>query len=112
MYLYVILLLLPSVFTFRLEHLNQEGKYFKFQPNIVNNPESPISPQDACTSLPDGLKFDCHPEEGTTEETCNGRQCCWFPRQLKQGVNATANPLDVPWCYFPSTHPGYRIVFR
>lgn len=109
MYLYIILLLVSSVFTFNLEHLNQEGKHFKYQPNIVNNPESPISPKDACT-LPDGMKFDCHPEEGTNEQTCNGRQCCWFPRESKQGVNATANPLDVPWCYFPSTHPGYRIV--
>ncbi|KAM9481823.1 sucrase-isomaltase, intestinal [Clarias gariepinus] len=41
-------------------------------------------------------RFDCHPGESATEDSCTKRGCIWQPTNLN----------GVPWCYFPMDY-GY-----
>ncbi|XP_061072796.1 sucrase-isomaltase, intestinal [Conger conger] len=43
-------------------------------------------------------RFDCHPEERATEETCKARGCIWEP----------FDSSPIPWCYYPRDH-GYAV---
>ncbi|KAG9338719.1 hypothetical protein JZ751_025388, partial [Albula glossodonta] len=48
--------------------------------------------------LPLDERFDCHPEEHSSEEKCTQRGCIWEEVPV-QGV---------PWCFFPSDY-GYKV---
>ena len=68
-----------------------------------------------CSDFEPSQKFDCHPEAGANEKTCQSRGCCWFadPKRRKPivaGENDTQTPVDVPYCYFPRNYPGYSIT--
>ncbi|XP_066565478.1 sucrase-isomaltase, intestinal isoform X2 [Amia ocellicauda] len=41
-------------------------------------------------------RFDCYPEEGSSEEACKARGCIW----------ETSSTAKVPWCFFPQDY-GY-----
>lgn len=60
------------------------------------------------TEVPDELKFDCHPENGTSEERCLARGCCWHE------TNAEWSPVpSVPSCSFPDIYGhGYEEISR
>lgn len=73
-------------------------------PNILHNPPAQLEPNDACSDLPDNLKFDCHPEQGASADSCNSRRCCWFPKETN------ASKISIPFCYYPINYPGYRIT--
>ena len=65
-----------------------------------------------CDITVDSLKFDCHPEEGTTKEKCEARGCCYKPVVSKSRVKSPQtreNPMGVPWCYYPSDYQGYSV---
>ncbi|XP_033207449.1 lysosomal alpha-glucosidase-like [Belonocnema kinseyi] len=60
-----------------------------------------------CSNVLDNFKFDCHPEDGATQLSCLGRNCCWNPtvdlKHLPQGQD-----LDVPSCYYRSDWQPYK----
>ena len=65
--------------------------------------------QDTCAAeVADDEKFDCNPEEPTTEEICLARGCCWN-NSVADMKGQNHNPLGVPYCYFPANYEGYRV---
>ncbi|GLH03610.1 uncharacterized protein GBIM_09481 [Gryllus bimaculatus] len=61
-----------------------------------------------CSSIPNAMKFDCYPEEGSTEDKCKKRGCCWAPAGKSQTENSSL-PLDVPYCFYPQGFGGYTV---
>jgi lysosomal alpha-glucosidase len=62
-----------------------------------------------CDQSSDVARFDCYPEDGSTQETCQGRKCCW--RQASQQSNSTGfRDVNVPYCYYPSDFPTYEVT--
>ncbi|ESP01428.1 hypothetical protein LOTGIDRAFT_212916 [Lottia gigantea] len=57
-----------------------------------------------CYIVDDGKKFDCHPEAGTTKETCEARGCCYYPVK-----KYNENPPGIPYCYYPLNYPSYTV---
>lgn len=56
-----------------------------------------------CSNIRNVDRFDCYPEQGSNQQTCEARGCCWSP--------PTVRPFtDVPYCYFPTNYGGYRYV--
>ncbi|GIY52234.1 hypothetical protein CDAR_606791 [Caerostris darwini] len=56
-----------------------------------------------CTGISDLEKFDCHPEDNVSEESCLQRGCCY------QAKKVTFPPLNVPYCFYPSNYNGYSV---
>jgi hypothetical protein len=56
-----------------------------------------------CSDDADSKRFDCYPDQGAAEETCESRGCCW-----KDAKNY-AIPLNVPYCFYPKNF-GYALV--
>ncbi|CAF1330547.1 unnamed protein product [Adineta ricciae] len=67
-----------------------------------------------CEQSVDLARFDCHPDDGASQERCEARKCCW--RLPIQHTNSTEKhrksfqDISVPLCYFPSDFPAYSIV--
>ena len=67
-----------------------------------------------CEQSMDLARFDCHPDDGASQERCEARKCCW--RLPMQQANSTEKhrtsfqDIDVPLCYFPSDFPTYSVV--
>jgi hypothetical protein len=63
-----------------------------------------------CDQPSDIARFDCHPEDGSTQDKCEARKCCW--RQAVQQKNLTdfRDEPNVPYCFFPSDYPAYELV--
>ena len=54
-----------------------------------------------CSGIPENDRFDCHPGEGASQQTCQERGCCWVPaKDLDEGV---------PHCYYPRDFPTYQM---
>ncbi|XP_070566660.1 sucrase-isomaltase, intestinal-like isoform X2 [Ptychodera flava] len=55
----------------------------------------------ACpATIRDAERYDCHPEDGVTEEKCLARGCCWQPAESDD---------KAPWCYYPEVY-GYEVI--
>ena len=63
-----------------------------------------LSVQDQCPNIPNELRFDCHPEENSNQETCEKRGCCW---NVPQGLSV---PLNIPYCYYPRNYSLYQYL--
>lgn len=62
-----------------------------------------------CDQPSDVARFDCHPEDGATQERCEARKCCWkSPIQHLKSQNL--NDISVPLCYYPSDFPNYEVT--
>jgi lysosomal alpha-glucosidase len=62
-----------------------------------------------CDQPSDVARFDCHPEDGATQERCEARKCCWkSPVQHSKSQNL--NDISVPSCYYPSDFPNYEVT--
>lgn len=55
-----------------------------------------------CDQPIDVARFDCHPEDGATQERCEARKCCWKSKN--------SNEISVPICYYPSDFPNYEVT--
>ncbi|XP_022103478.1 lysosomal alpha-glucosidase-like isoform X2 [Acanthaster planci] len=54
-----------------------------------------------CSGIYSSYRFDCHPEEGATQQECQRRGCCWLAsKNLDEGV---------PYCFYPSDFPTYQM---
>ncbi|CAG0893077.1 unnamed protein product [Cyprideis torosa] len=63
---------------------------------------SPPEPSQ-CEDVPEERRFDCYPQDGGSEESCEKRGCCWRPAE--DGAR-----MSVPWCYYPQLYNGYFYV--
>lgn len=73
-------------------------------PNPINSGEFPDHSSVArrgC-NLPVEKRFDCARDRAVTQAECEDRGCCYWP--LLQ--SAYSGP---PWCFYPSSYPGYRM---
>ncbi len=67
-----------------------------------------------CEQSLDVARFDCHPDDGQTQDRCEARKCCW--RLPIQQLNFTEKyrtgfrDVNVPYCYYPSDFPTYEIT--
>jgi hypothetical protein len=62
-----------------------------------------------CDQSSDVARFDCYPEDGSTQQACEARKCCW--KAPFQPSNLTGLPqVDVPYCYYPSDFPTYEVT--
>ncbi|KAK0082860.1 hypothetical protein PV325_009722, partial [Microctonus aethiopoides] len=65
-----------------------------------------------CRNVPKELRFDCHPEDGSSELECTKRGCCWVAinnNHEKNTKNITnKNPLNIPYCFYPSDWKLYN----
>lgn len=78
------------------------------QPTVPPPPPSTEPPPTFCDNIPENEKFDCHPENGTSEAECGARGCCW----KDQGTSFSPIP-STPSCYFPRSYlGGYTEVSR
>ncbi|XP_070581150.1 lysosomal alpha-glucosidase-like [Ptychodera flava] len=68
-----------------------------------------------CT-VDEKLRFDCYPEDGGTQQTCEERGCCWRVPKGRQNITSLNSrelpPLDIPYCYYPSDFPTYSLTNR
>jgi alpha-glucosidase (family GH31 glycosyl hydrolase) len=53
-----------------------------------------------CMEVQDEERFDCHPDNPSSESECISRGCCWMPAH---------NPAHAPHCFFPKQYTGYSI---
>ena len=60
-----------------------------------------------CDAIANNNRFDCYPEQGSTQAGCLSRNCCWQPPHADENGQVS---LDIPYCFFPSNFPNYRIV--
>jgi hypothetical protein len=62
----------------------------------------------------DLARFDCHPDDGASQERCEARKRCWrLPIQqvnLTEKYRTSFQDIDVPLCYYPSDFPAYSIL--
>lgn len=59
-----------------------------------------------CDQTSNVARFDCFPNDGLSQEACEGRGCCW-----KAPVGSSnLNDPDVPYCYYPSDFPTYQVT--
>ncbi len=62
-----------------------------------------------CDQSSDVARFDCYPEDNSTQETCEARKCCWrLP--LQQSNLIELHDVNVPYCYYPSDFPNYEVT--
>ncbi|CAF4104310.1 unnamed protein product [Adineta steineri] len=67
-----------------------------------------------CDQSVDLARFDCHPDDGASQQACEARKCCW--RLPTQQINSAEKhrtnlqEIGVPLCYYPSDFPTYSIV--
>lgn len=61
-----------------------------------------------CTDVPDEQKYDCYPDAPVDETQCLNRGCCY---SAKENVlhQSSLPPLNVPYCYYPSSYTGYSV---
>ncbi|XP_076238484.1 lysosomal alpha-glucosidase [Calliopsis andreniformis] len=59
-----------------------------------------------CYNIPKELRFDCHPEDGVSQEACLSRGCCWNP--LSKEIPKTRFPVNTPYCYYPKNWTLYK----
>ncbi|XP_033207574.1 lysosomal alpha-glucosidase-like isoform X2 [Belonocnema kinseyi] len=52
-----------------------------------------------CSLIPEGKRFDCHPESGASKSSCTKRNCCWKPVH-KTKVFKSQEDINVPYCYY------------
>ncbi|GFY49527.1 lysosomal alpha-glucosidase [Trichonephila inaurata madagascariensis] len=70
-------------------------------PLITIEIKSDYSP--VCTGIADLDKFDCHPDDNVSKQSCLQRNCCYQPKAKN------FPPLNIPYCYYPSNYNGYVI---
>jgi hypothetical protein len=62
-----------------------------------------------CDQSSDVARFDCYQEDGSAQDKCEARKCCW--RLPFQQSNSTGlRDPDVPYCYYPSDFPTYQVT--
>ena len=62
-----------------------------------------------CDQSSNVARFDCYPEDGSTQEKCEARKCCW--RSPMQQNNLTNfRDVNVPPCYYPKDFPTYQVT--
>lgn len=63
-----------------------------------------------CDQPSDVARFDCHPEDGASQERCVARKCCWrLPLQQKNWTSVH-DEVNVPYCFYPSDFPNYEVT--
>jgi len=62
-----------------------------------------------CDQSSDVARFDCYPEDNSTQDKCEARKCCWRPAVQQSNVAGVRDP-DVPNCYYPSDFPTYEVT--
>lgn len=56
-----------------------------------------------CHDLKPNEKFDCDPDQFSSQKACESRGCCWVP-------NLAFKPYpNQPWCFYPSDFVGYQV---
>lgn len=64
-------------------------------------------PFDIC-DVDDNQRFDCFPDKGATQQSCQQRGCCWRPATtLENSYNKYGVPLNVPYCFYGTGSFGY-----
>ncbi|OQR75050.1 lysosomal alpha-glucosidase-like [Tropilaelaps mercedesae] len=54
------------------------------------------------------LRLDCYPENGSEQNKCLARGCCW---KLPTADELRQFPqLNIPYCYYPQNYVGYEVV--
>ena len=72
--------------------------------------------KDRCDIPKPEERFDCHPENSSSQETCEARGCCWVPTKARikplhsETTYDPQSPVDIPYCYYPKDFPGYIVV--
>ncbi|XP_047112686.1 lysosomal alpha-glucosidase-like [Schistocerca piceifrons] len=73
-----------------------------------NLPDPPAPSVSQC-SVENSLKFDCYPEDGSNEEGCRKRGCCW-KSVSDRNINETRISLGIPYCFYPQNYGSYKII--
>ncbi|XP_041673512.1 lysosomal alpha-glucosidase isoform X1 [Cheilinus undulatus] len=61
--------------------------------------ETEISRDDKCIMAPES-RFDCARDRLLSQRECEDRGCCYAP---------LPSPSGPPWCFYPSSYPGYKM---
>ncbi|XP_076060540.1 lysosomal alpha-glucosidase-like [Oratosquilla oratoria] len=64
-----------------------------------------------CLDIPLELRFDCHPENEVSQQSCEAKGCCWkevVPEMKKLHKNNSSIPLSIPYCFYPRDYVGYK----
>ncbi|XP_064480588.1 lysosomal alpha-glucosidase-like [Ornithodoros turicata] len=91
-----IILLFVSDFAASSHSHGQQGRTIDVWPPSTNEWQL------QCDIGSDSQRFDCHPEQNASPETCSRRGCCWKP--------ASHPGPHVPWCFYPSSYTGYKVT--
>lgn len=69
----------------------------------------PPASKAVCDDLQIAERFDCFPEAGATQESCEARGCCWaVAERILQEPGPV--PKGAPWCFYPRSYGGYEAV--
>ncbi|CAH2265666.1 jg4916 [Pararge aegeria aegeria] len=56
--------------------------------------------REMCAQVTDNMRFDCHPQDGASEEGCTQRGCCWKSTAV----------AGAPYCFYPPQYDTYHFV--
>lgn len=62
-----------------------------------------------CDLIENVERFDCYPEDGSSQQGCEARGCCWSPPRRSASHRLT-DILDVPYCFYPKDFPTYQVI--
>lgn len=62
-----------------------------------------------CNQPSNVARFDCHPDDGATQERCEARKCCW-KSPIQHSKSQNVNDITVPSCYYPTDFPNYEVT--
>lgn len=64
------------------------------------NQKAGISRRPECTTVAPESRFDCARDRVLSQGQCEQRGCCYAPLPGSTGP---------PWCFYPTTYPGYKM---
>lgn len=90
--------------TFRTEEIVFDDKISHRRE--VPLPFPPLPSNAKCDFINDNDKFDCYPQKGANQKSCEDRGCCWSQPKAEVHLNS----MSIPYCYYPKDYAIYNFV--
>lgn len=92
----------------KINNFKQDEVQFNLFRELPNPPKPDIN---VCKLVNESERFDCFPEDGANQKTCELRGCCWLSvnSELKDEQQEDV-PLNVPYCFFPPNYNKYSFI--
>ncbi|XP_030765567.1 lysosomal alpha-glucosidase-like [Sitophilus oryzae] len=79
----------------------------------ISLPSPPAPDYDQCGLTAHDYRFDCYPEGGADQNSCEARGCCWLSTETKARAKNTSKirqNIAMPYCFYPPNYNTYKFV--